>query len=69
MSAMIDILERLDAELDTTPHGHYTCRPLPRSIVAAAAAEIRRLRIDNARLARSIAELAATMSPDTVIER
>lgn len=41
---MIDVLERLDAELDRTPHDAYICRPLPRTVVAAAAAEIRRLR-------------------------
>ena len=44
---MTDILERLDDELDRTPHGSYACKPLPRSVVAAAAAEIRRLRIQN----------------------
>lgn len=58
---MIDILQRLDDELDRTPHGHYTCKPLPRAVVAAAAAEIRRLRIDNLRLAEQA--LAATIDP------
>jgi hypothetical protein len=42
---MTDILERLDNELDMTAHDQYICRPLPRSVVAAAAAEIRKLRM------------------------
>jgi len=54
---VIDILERLDSELDTTPPEAYTCRPLPRAVVAAAAAEIRRLRVEVAHLKSRLEEL------------
>ena len=54
---MIDILERLDTELDATPPEAYTCRPLPRTVVAAAAAEIRRLRVEMATMRRRLEEL------------
>lgn len=54
---MIDILERLNSELDTTPPEAYICRPLPRTVVAAAAAEIRRLRVEVARLKSHMEEL------------
>lgn len=57
---MIDILERLDEEIDRTPPEAYTCRPLPRTVVAAAAAEIRRLRVDVARLKSHLEELTNT---------
>ena len=42
---MIDILLRLDEELDRTPANQHVCKPLRRSVVAAAAAEIRKLRV------------------------
>jgi len=48
-----DILAELDRALDQTPEHVYMCRPLTRRTVAAAAAEIRRLR----------AVLAVTTSP------
>lgn len=53
---MIDILERLDDEVDRTPPEAYSCRPLPRTVVAAAA-EIRRLRVEVATLRRRLEEL------------
>ena len=64
---MIDILLRLDDELDRTPHDHYACRPLPRSVVAAAAAEIRRLRV-TVELQRMQIDALGQMTPDTVTE-
>lgn len=39
-----DVLAELDRLIDATPPGNYVCTPLKRSTVAAAAAEIRRLR-------------------------
>lgn len=45
-----DVLERLQQVIDSTPiHSHVT-RPLARTLVRAAAAEISRLRAENARL-------------------
>ena len=43
-SCAADVLAELDRLIDATPHGNYVCTPLKRSTVAAAAAEIRRLR-------------------------
>jgi len=40
-----DVLAELDRLLDATPHGSHVCKPLKRAVVAAAAAEIRRLRV------------------------
>lgn len=54
---MIDILDRLDEEIDRTPPEAYTCRPMPRAVVAAAAAEVRRLRVEVAALRRRLEEL------------
>ena len=41
----IDALAELDRVLDDTPAHTHVCRPLKRTLVAAAAAEIRRLRV------------------------
>ena len=57
---MMDILDRLDAELDRTPDDSYACRPLPRTVVAAAAAEIRRLRVEIVRAKARLEELTNT---------
>lgn len=45
-----DVLAELERLLDATPHDHYVCAPLKRSVVAAATAEIRRLRSQVAQL-------------------
>lgn len=55
---MTDILSILDDELDRTPHDAYMCRPLRRSVMAAAAAEIRRLRVQHQRDQRMIDDVA-----------
>jgi hypothetical protein len=55
---VIDILERLDEELDRTPANQHVCKPLRRGVVAAAAAEIRRLRVQVALLQHAAPEAA-----------
>ena len=40
-----DVLAELDAVLDATPVYAHVCRPMRRTLVAAAAAEIRRQRL------------------------
>jgi hypothetical protein len=47
-----DVLAELDRLLDATPHGSHVCKPLKRAVVAAAAAEIRRLRVQLAMAAQ-----------------
>ena len=54
-----DPLTALDAVLESTPRYTLTTRPLSRSLVQAAADEIRRLRAENAALLR----LQASPSP------
>ena len=65
---MIDILSRLDDELDRTPANSHACRPLPRGVVAAAAAEIRRLRVTVELQRSEIDARTTTLSPDTVTD-
>lgn len=45
-----DVLSRLQRVLDTTPIYNHATTPLDRTLVRAAAAEISRLRAENARL-------------------
>lgn len=45
-----DILAELDRLIEATPHDHYVCTPLKRSVVVAVAEEIRRLRSQVAQL-------------------
>lgn len=60
---MTDILTILDDELDRTPHDAYMCRPLRRSVMAAAAAEIRRLRVQVAAIRSELATMAEEPEP------
>ena len=53
-----DILSELDRLLDATPADNYVCKPLKRSTVAGAAAEIRRLRVQVGLLRRQLDEVA-----------
>ena len=46
----VDVLERLRAVLEATPRHSHVTKPLSRSLVEHAAAEIARLRSENAML-------------------
>lgn len=61
---MTDILAILDDELNRTPHDAYMYRPLRRSVVAAAAAEIRRLRVQVAAIRNELAAIAVETTND-----
>ncbi len=49
----VDVLERLRAVLEATPRHSHVTKPLSRSLVEHAVAEIARLRSENAALLRS----------------
>jgi len=57
-----DILARLDRILDATPEHAYAAPPLPRQMIAQAAAEIRTLRARLAQLRARTSEQAESQA-------